>query len=92
MVLTTDELVNSCKKVEGDVSNQTILAISAPAGTDVYVSAGEKGKDNEVFFSSHGGEIKTYLIPSNVENEPFANLPVTPSTPMLSRPDEPSTN
>lgn len=80
--------------------NQTILAVSAPPGsfavqllyigTDVYVSNNDKGKENEIFFSSPGGEIKTYLLPSSADNEQILSTPMnitspTPATPTISQ-------
>lgn len=62
-------------------------------GTDVYVANNDKGKDNEIFFSSPGGEIKTYLLPSNTDNEPFFNGAMNnvnspPATPTLNQQQE----
>ncbi|CBK23498.2 uncharacterized protein [Blastocystis hominis] len=67
VVLTTDELVNSCQKSNPN-PNQTIIAICAPPGTDVYVTNNRDGRDNEIFLSSSGGEIRTYLLPSTTES------------------------
>ena len=51
------------------------------SGTDVYVTKNEKGRDNEIFLSSSGGEIRTYLLPSQT-NENQLYPPSIPNTPM----------
>ena len=51
------------------------------SGTDVYVTNNEKGRDNEIFLSSSGGEIRTYLLPSQT-NENQLYPPSIPNTPM----------
>lgn len=81
IVLTTDELINSCHQTDNSNSRQTIIAVSAPPGTDVYVTNNEKGRDNEIFLSSSGGEIRTYLLPSQT-NENQLYPPSIPNTPM----------
>ncbi|KAK8833217.1 hypothetical protein WA577_002831 [Blastocystis sp. JDR] len=98
-VLTTDELVSSCEKPNPVESAQTIIAISAPPGTDVYVTNNERGRDNEIFMSSPSGQIRTYLLPSNQDNqapiypETVATNPSTPPmTPRIVPPEIPSSN
>ena len=69
--------MNSCQKCNPN-PNQTIIAICAPpgfpcfhdlsVGTDVYVTNNRDGRDNEIFLSSSGGEIRTYLLPSTTES------------------------
>ena len=51
------------------------------SGTDVYVTNNEKGRDNEIFLSSSGGEIRTSLLPSQT-NENQLYPPSIPNTPM----------
>lgn len=52
----------------------------------------EKGRDNEIFLSSSGGEIRTYLLPSQTsENQLYPpsipNTPMTaPMTPQIATP------
>lgn len=58
----------------------------------MYVTNNERGRDNEIFLSSSGGEIRTYLLPSTTENEPIRTLatphPGTPPlTPSLQQPE-----
>ena len=58
----------------------------------MYVTNNERGRDNEIFLSSSGGEIRTYLLPSTTENEPLYNPatphPATPPfTPSLQQPE-----
>lgn len=51
---------------------------------------GEKGNENEIFLSSPGGEILTYLLPTNTENNSLsqmamANNVTTPTTPSFTQ-------
>ena len=54
---------------------------------------GEKGNENEIFLSSPGGEILTYLLPTNTENNSLSQMamannvttPTTPTTPTLTQ-------
>lgn len=56
----------------------------------MYVTNNERGRDNEIFLSSSGGEIRTYLLPSSsdasqlyppsIPNTPM-NAPVNPPVP-----------
>ena len=49
----------------------------------------ENGKENEVYFSSPGGEIRTYLLHSpNDTEQPYVNEPSAPATPLISQQDE----
>lgn len=90
IVLSTEELVASCQRTENAQSHQTIIAVSAPPGTDVYVTNNERGRDNEIFLSSSGGEIRTYLLPSTNDSSQLYP-PSIPNTPM-SAPVNPSLN
>ena len=89
IVLSTEELVASCQQTENAQPHQTIIAVSAPPGTDVYVTNNERGRDNEIFLSSSGGEIRTYLLPSSTDTSQLYP-PSIPNTPM-SAPGNPTT-
>ena len=58
----------------------------------MYVTNNERGRDNEIFLSSSGGEIRTYLLPSTTENEPIRTLATPhpgapPLAPSLQQPE-----
>lgn len=86
--------MNSCQKSNPN-PNQTIIAICAPpgfpcfhdlsVGTDVYVTNNRDGRDNEIFLSSSGGEIRTYLLPSTAESAPVPPAPSASSVPQGSQ-------
>lgn len=42
----------------------------------MYVTNNERGRDNEIFMSSPSGQIRTYLLPSNQDNQ----APIYPET------------
>ena len=41
----------------------------------MYVTNNRDGRDNEIFLSSSGGEIRTYLLPSTAESAPVPPVP-----------------
>lgn len=41
----------------------------------MYVTNNRDGRDNEIFLSSSGGEIRTYLLPSTAESAPVPQVP-----------------
>ena len=41
----------------------------------MYVTNNRDGRDNEIFLSSSGGEIRTYLLPSTAESAPAPPVP-----------------
>lgn len=47
----------------------------------MYVTNNRDGRDNEIFLSSSGGEIRTYLLPSTAESAPVPPVPPVPSVP-----------